>query len=138
LVQLPPSLSFDEEISRTFFAEFRKLFKGNVACEPRHKSWFTAQSNQLLTKFRVARVAADPAPVPSGDKPGGWNGLAYFRLHGSPKKYYSAYTDEQLKTIANSVREAASSAETWCIFDNTAAGAAIPNSLGLLDLLGPV
>jgi uncharacterized protein YecE (DUF72 family) len=135
LVQLPPSLSSDEEIARTFFAEFRNRFKGNAVCEPRHKSWFTAQADELLTRFRVARVAADPAPVPNGDKPGGWNGLAYFRLHGSPKKYYSSYTYEQLKSIAKSVKEATNSAETWCIFDNTAAGAAIPNSLELLELL---
>ena len=135
LVQLPPSLSFDEEIAKTFCAEFRRLFKVKVFCEPHHNSWFTAQADELLARFLVARVAADPAPTPSGGKPGGWNGLAYFRLHGSPKKYYSAYTYEQLKSIAKSVKEPAGSAETWCIFDNTAAGAAIPNSLALSELL---
>ncbi|HYE27200.1 MAG TPA: hypothetical protein VEA61_03055, partial [Allosphingosinicella sp.] len=33
-----------------------------------------------LAALRIARVAADPAPVPAGADPGGWRGLAYFRL----------------------------------------------------------
>ena len=36
------------------------------------------------TDLRVARVAADPAKVPAAAEPGGWRGLAYYRLHGSP------------------------------------------------------
>ncbi len=28
--------------------------------------------------------------------PGGWRGLAYFRLHGSPKPYWSSYDGDAL------------------------------------------
>jgi uncharacterized protein YecE (DUF72 family) len=44
----------------------------------------------------VARVAADPAVVPEAVRPGGWTGLVYYRLHGSPRIYYSAYAPEYL------------------------------------------
>ena len=86
-----------------------------------------------MTKHRVARIAADPAVVPEAAGPGGWDGLIYYRLHGSPKVYFSAYPDEYLEALARSLAQAAKSAEVWCIFDNTAAFAATANALDLLD-----
>ena len=50
-------------------------------------------------------MAADPAPVPGADEPGGWRGLSYYRLHGSPRIYYSAYSAEYLAAIADGARE---------------------------------
>jgi len=41
---------------------------------------------------------------------------AYFRLHGSPRIYYSGYADAELQTLAPKLRQG-----DWCIFDNTAA-----------------
>ena len=46
-------------------------------CEPRHRSWFTAEAERLLAGFRIAQVAAGPAVVPAAAEPGGWPGLAY-------------------------------------------------------------
>ena len=77
----------------------------------------------------MARVAADPAVVPAAAEPGGWDGLVYYRLHGSPKVYYSAYPDEYLEALAKTLVRAAKSADVWCIFDNTAAFAATANAL---------
>jgi uncharacterized protein YecE (DUF72 family) len=73
--------------------------------------------------------------VPAAAEPGGWGGLVYYRLHGSPKIYYSAYTDEYLESLGKTLTQAARSAEVWCIFDNTAAFAATVNAL---DVLGRV
>jgi uncharacterized protein YecE (DUF72 family) len=135
LVQLPPSLAFDARTVTGFFEALRKCFSGSVVCEPRHPSWFTAKVDRLLTRFKTARVAADPAPLPEAARPGGWDGLVYFRLHGSPKKYYSAYTAEYLETLARSLIELGRRAPTWCIFDNTASGAATANALSLQEWL---
>ena len=64
------------------------------------------------------------------DEPGGWRGLSYYRLHGSPRIYYSAYSPEYLAAIAEVLaRDAAAGIETWCIFDNTAAFAATGDAL---------
>jgi uncharacterized protein YecE (DUF72 family) len=74
----------------------------------------------------VARVAADPAVVPAAADPGGWDGLAYVRLHGSPRIYWSAYDDAYLAKLEARLRLLADgpAREVWCIFDNTASAAA--------------
>ena len=136
LVQLPPSLCFDRTVTSRFFADLRACHGGAVVCEPRHPTWFEPEAETLLREMRVARVAADPAPVPAAARPGGWEGLAYFRLHGSPKMYYSSYTARFLESLAVELGNTArSGADVWCVFDNTAAGSAIPNALALLDLV---
>jgi uncharacterized protein YecE (DUF72 family) len=125
LVQLPPSLAFDEGVALSFFTALRTLWDGGLACEPRHASWFEREADQLLASLQIARVAADPAKVPEAAEPGGWPGLGYYRLHGSPRMYRSSYDDGRLEPLA--VRLAAhrdEGRETWCIFDNTASSAA--------------
>lgn len=133
LVQLPPSLAFTPAVAETFFAALRERFGGAVVLEPRHASWFAAEADRLVTRFRVARVAADPAVVEGAGEPGGWGGLVYYRLHGCPKVYYSAYDDGHLAALADKLTAAATSATVWCIFDNTAEGAATANALDVLD-----
>lgn len=133
LVQTPPSLAFDEAVVGGFLDDLRSRFDGKMACEPRHSTWFTDEVDALLSRFQVARVIADPAPVPRAAASGGWPGLVYRRLHGSPRMYYSAYSAACLNTIANRVRESAENGrEDWTIFDNTAEGEATHDALGLL------
>jgi uncharacterized protein YecE (DUF72 family) len=132
LVQLPPSFAFDARVAGRFFALLRSLYTGLVVCEPRHPSWFD-QGGALLARYEVGRVAADPPPVPDAREPGGWAGLAYYRLHGSPRTYWSAYDDDTLSALAAAIR--ARHGETWCIFDNTASGAALENAWALQQRL---
>lgn len=132
LVQLPPSLAFDARVARTFFTALRKQFERGIALEPRHASWFCEPADQLLKKFKVARVAADPPRAEVDAEPGGWPGLAYFRLHGSPRIYYSSYEDAVLDALAIKLRALQRRRiPTWCVFDNTALGAATGNALRL-------
>jgi uncharacterized protein YecE (DUF72 family) len=135
LVQLPPSLVFNSRIVGEFLTGLRRRYNGDVACEPRHASWFAAEPERLLTEFHVARVAADPAVVPKAAEPGGWTGLVYLRLHGSPQMYCSAYTAERLLAVARSLAEVCGDTETWCIFDNTTLGAATGDALAVVDEL---
>lgn len=103
--------------------------------EPRHKSWFEDDASETLSGFGVARVAADPACVPSADRPGAAGAVVYFRLHGSPRRYYSAYGENFLLGLATKLTELAVTARTWCVFDNTASGAATRNALELARAL---
>lgn len=134
LVQLPPSLAFDAQAAETFFATLRRLFEGEVALEPRHESWFDPRAEALLVGYRVARVAADPARRPLAGRPGGWTGLTYWRLHGTPRVYYSAYDADWLGRLAGDLA-ASTSSSVWCLFDNTVSGAATRNALDLCELL---
>ena len=99
LVQLPPSLPFESGTADSFLRDLRQRTPGHIACEPRHRSWFTPDVDALLVDLRIGRVAADPAPVPEADAPGGWRGLTYFRLHGSPQIYYSPYTEAEVDGV---------------------------------------
>lgn len=136
LVQLPPSLAFDYKVVSEFFVILRIHFSGYVVCEPRHPTWFASEAEKLLVDFKVARVAADPAPVEEAAVSGGWDGLIYYRLHGSPRMYYSIYTDKYLESLAGTLhKSAARGVPTWCIFDNTAMDAATINALQMMELL---
>ena len=131
LIQLPPSLEFDYACATKFLSLLRGSFSGDVVWEPRHSSWFDIRADDLLMGFKIARVAADPACVPAATRPGGLASLAYFRLHGSPRRYFSAYSSDSLNMLVAQLASLDARARIWCIFDNTAFGAAIPNALEL-------
>jgi uncharacterized protein YecE (DUF72 family) len=137
LVQLPPSLAFNARVARSFFELLRVRHDGPVVCEPRHATWFEPAAVKALINHRVALVAADPARGRDAARPGGWMGpgadgagaIVYYRLHGSPRTYWSRYTAERIEQWAEEMCGFPRSADTWCIFDNTASGAAIENAL---------
>jgi uncharacterized protein YecE (DUF72 family) len=131
LIQLPPSFAFERRKVKRFLDMLRARYDGPLVCEPRHETWFSPIASELLVSHRVARVAADPAILEIGKQPGAWNGIVYFRLHGSPRKYWSRYSEEYVDVLAQTLKEQSQSADTWCIFDNTASGAAIENALEL-------
>jgi len=137
LVQLPPSLIFESRVAGRFFEMVRERYEGPLVCEPRHASWFAPAASTMLTRHQIARVAADPACAPGGDQPAGWAGLSYFRLHGSPRMYWSRYDMAYIETLARTLDAAPTDRETWCIFDNTALGAAVENAWELLSVLRP-
>ncbi|PSJ36533.1 DUF72 domain-containing protein [Allosphingosinicella deserti] len=135
LLQLPPKLAFAPALIEDFLGLLAGRTAARIVCEPRHPSWFCEEADALLAGARVARVAADPAIVPQAAQPGGWTGLAYWRLHGSPVMYRSAYGPERLTVYADQVRQA-SAAERWCMFDNTASSAATGDATDLVSRFG--
>jgi uncharacterized protein YecE (DUF72 family) len=104
LVQLPPKGSFDPALAADFLPRLRARFPCMLALEARQ-----------------------PGPhVPT-------TAATYLRLHGAPTIYYSSYPPEFLhKVEARLARCQERGADAWCIFDNTASGAAVPNALDVL------
>lgn len=133
LFQLPPSLAFDRSVAADFLGAVRQLYEGEVALEPRHSTWFTPGVDSLLQQHHIARVAADP---PKGSAqaalPGGDTTLIYYRLHGSPRTYFSSYEDAWLQKLAAAIR---THPNAWVIFDNTAHRHAFANAIHLQQLL---
>lgn len=134
LVQLPPGLAYDPRTVETFFTALRARYPGIIACEPRHPTWFTGAADRRLEAHGIARVAADPICGEGGDCPSGSTRAAYFRLHGSPVMYHSSYEDAFLDRLADSIR-ALEGRAVWCVFDNTARGAATLNAIELIERL---
>lgn len=127
LCQLPPSLAFDADLLETAFKTIRNADDGPIVIEVRHKSWASAQALDLLRRYAIDRVLADPAPVwppEDFDTP-----AKYVRLHGKPKIYYSSYTDDEINAFS-----ALLAPDSWCVFDNTASGSAIENALSMLKM----
>lgn len=133
LVQLPPSLRYDALAAGRFFDKLRTLVDVPIVCEPRHATWFEEAAAGMLAESKTGYVIADPPavklPVPALDAE-----TVYFRLHGSPKMYHSAYAEEYLQRLhADMERSMRAGKRAWCVFDNTASGAAVPNALSLLS-----
>jgi uncharacterized protein YecE (DUF72 family) len=126
LVQLPPKLAFER-------AAVRARTEVPVVCEPRHATWFSEDAASVLAEAGVGFVRADPPavrlPVPAVDA-----GTVYIRLHGSPVIYRSVYSEEYLTRLhAEMMETLRAGKQLWCVFDNTADGAAVPNALSLLS-----
>lgn len=135
LVQLPPSLAFEAKIADAFFTTLRSRILAPIACEPRHASWFVPDVDQLWRAHAITRVAADPARLPEAAHVGGAGPWRYWRWHGSPRIYYSAYDDAVLQALASELRAHAQAGRTaWCIFDNTALGHAVTDAMKLQRL----
>ncbi|HVF40600.1 MAG TPA: DUF72 domain-containing protein [Gemmatimonadaceae bacterium] len=132
LVQTRPKMELDAPVASSFFEMLRTKYSGAVVVEPRNASWFTEEAGRLFDDCGLSRVATDPTTIPGADEPGGSRSAIYYRLHGSPQMYYSAYTDSYLDDLAGRIRtHAVENHPVWCIFDNTISGAATANALYL-------
>ena len=135
LVQLPPSFVFERSAVRRFLDLMRKVYDGPIVWEPRHATWFTPAVSSLFNSYGISRVAADPPPAPEASAPAGWPRVAYFRLHGSPRIYWSRYSKADIEALATTICNISTAEEVWCVFDNTASGAALANAWELRERL---
>ena len=59
----------------------------------------------------------------------------YYRLHGSPRKYWSVYEPQQIARWAKALNVLGDRADDWCIFDNTAGGGAFENPRQMMRII---
>ena len=131
LIQLPPSLSFDEAV----FSSFCQQLKGNhlYALEVRHPSWAQERAIDILRDNNIALCVSDSAgryPYIEEDTAT----FIYIRLHGSKKLYASEYSEKELQTYAGKIRDW--SKDTYLYFDNDYKGYAIKNAKRMKEILG--
>jgi uncharacterized protein YecE (DUF72 family) len=134
LVQLPPSLIFQEMKVESFIGELRDSYEGDIAWEPRHITWASEEAAKLFEKYEISRVFADPEPCPTPPALRARMELfKYIRLHGTPEIYKSRYSPEMIELFAETIR--GTKKQSWCIFDNTTFGYATENAMELTNLL---
>ncbi|MGV3636486.1 MAG: DUF72 domain-containing protein [Flavobacteriales bacterium] len=137
LVQLPPARAYDA-VAAAFLHRLVDHGLKHVVVEPRHPSWFTPAVTGTLLSLGMARVAADPPRVPEDGEPAGDDHVRYYRLHGTPRIYWSAYDADALtRWYGRITRAARSTGQVWVVFDNTAAGAAAENALEMASRFRP-
>lgn len=105
------------------------------ALEPRSAGFGTDQALEILKENNVALVMADTAGrYPQFDEVTA--DFVYIRLHGSPRMYFSNYSEATLSNWAEKIRTwRASGLSTWCYFDNTGAGHAPYNAQSLAKMV---
>lgn len=134
LVQLPPSLELDRAVAIAFLSHLVRVTPAPVVLEPRHPTWFTPDVERLLSECGVTRAAADPPCCAAALQPGGTARPTYFRWHGSPRKYFSAYPPDAISALAQRIvaaRRKSARDDVYCFLDNTALGAAAVNAISL-------
>jgi uncharacterized protein YecE (DUF72 family) len=127
LAQLPPGLEFEPRVARAFFRQLAASTPATIVCEARHSSWFSSRASETLGASDVHRAIADPPVIAGNAGTALPDRFAYCRLHGSPRMYYSAYSEERLALLGRQLQKFRWRGRAWCIFDNTASGAAWPN-----------
>ncbi len=151
LWQLPPSLKFSADLLEDFLAGLPKT-QGQAAefsdghtetpdlplryaIEPRNESFRSEEAYAILKEHNAALVVSDSAGRhPQFDAVTA--DFTYVRLHGSPRIYYSNYSEEALEGWAGKLRpELDQGHDCYVYFDNTAAGHAPTNAVTLEQLL---
>lgn len=136
VVQLAPSHALEPRVADTFFAMLRRRTRVPVGCEPRHASWYGDAAARISERHAIHRIAADPPRPADAIEPAGAGPVRYWRLHGSPRIYWSGYDDDALQAFAARVHAwAAAWHDCDVILDNTAGGRAFSDALRLRELI---
>lgn len=130
LIQLPPSLKFDQILIDEFLSLLNRKYK--YAIEVRNKTFIDDKFFTLLKRKNIAFCIADSA----GKYPFCEEMTAdfiYIRLHGSKRLYASEYIEEELIVWEKKIRNW--NKLTFVYFDNDFMGFAVKNALRLRELL---
>jgi uncharacterized protein YecE (DUF72 family) len=103
LVQLPPGFAFEQAPALQFLRLLTQRAAAKIVWEARNPSWFSGAVDDLFARFDIARVRAHPVPALCAAPEPGNADFTYLRLHGSPRMYYSSYSQEFLGGLKNLV-----------------------------------
>jgi uncharacterized protein YecE (DUF72 family) len=125
LLQLPPTLRAEPERLDRCLRAFPKGVR--VAVEPRHTSWWTDETRDLLTGHGAALCWADRLgrPVAPLWRTTDWG---YVRLHEGAATPRPGYGDQALRTWVGRVRDAWAD-DAYVYFNNDPGGAAVRDAI---------
>jgi len=99
----------------------------------RHSSWEHPKAIDLLREYNIAICVSDTAgryPYIEEDTAS----FVYIRLHGSQKLYASEYSEGELETYGEKIRQWAK--DTYLYFDNDYHGYAVKNASRMKEIVG--
>jgi uncharacterized protein YecE (DUF72 family) len=122
LLQLPPNLKADLPA----LDETLSLFPGSVrvAVEPRHETWFTAETRALLERHRAALCWADRRGRPVTPL---WRttDFGYLRMHEGRARTWPRYGRTSLRSWLDRIDRELTGLPTYVFFNNDPGGAAV-------------
>lgn len=136
LIQLPPSLRFDYDVTEYFYSTLKKEYeKYHFALEARHTSWFDNDSLNLMEKYNIAFVISQSGNVfPYAEFVTNTN--IYVRFHGPAALYASPYSLEMLELYAAKfVHWIKEGHKIWAYFNNDINGYAVQDAQLLKKIL---
>jgi len=136
LIQLPPSLRFNYDVTEYFYSVLRRDYNQyNYALEARNTSWFEEDSLNLMAKYNIAFVISQSGNVfPYAEFVTATN--IYVRFHGPAALYASPYSPEMLDSYANKfVHWMKEGHIIWAYFNNDINGYAVQDAQLLKEII---
>ena len=124
LFQLPPQFNYTKERLDKIAVSVYKEFKNVI--EFRDSTWWKPTVFKKLKKENLIFCGIDYPGLPN--EPVITNKTVYYRFHGKPRLYYSAYKGNELKNVADLISANRKTTEVFIFFNNTATAAAIKNA----------
>jgi len=131
LFQLPAQIQYDEKKLGQIIAQMDPSYTNVI--EFRHASWWQAAVYNTLAAHHITFCGISHPSLP--DQAIANTATAYYRFHGVPQLYYSAYERQYLDRVATGLTAAIAVQHAYLYFNNTAGLAAIDNASYLRDKL---
>ena len=132
LFQLPPKYIYTKERLELIVKSMYKEFKNVI--EFREASWWSPEVLNKLKKEKLTFCGIDYPGLPNDAIV--TNKTVYYRFHGKPRLYHSAYKKKDLGIIADSILSNKTAIKAYIFFNNTATQAAIKNANLLKKYIG--
>ena len=130
LFQLPPGMAFSETLLQNILSQMSPLYQNVI--EFRHISWWR---KDVFMALQAANVCFCGVSYPGLINDAIVNlSFAYYRFHGVPRLYHSAYNESFIEGVAKQLA-APSVNEAFVYFNNTASAAALDNARYLQTLI---
>ncbi len=131
LFQMPPRFRYSPENLERVVNSLNPSFK-NVL-ELRDASWWRNDVYIELSKHNITFCGQSHPALP--DEIIQNTAVIYYRFHGVPDLYRSAYTEYFLKKVADTISQNNNTKEVWLYFNNDIDVAAIDNARTLIQLV---
>jgi uncharacterized protein YecE (DUF72 family) len=131
LFQLPPQTAFNMEILKHIIDSLDLSFE-NVL-EFRHGSWWREDVMKELARNKISFCGMSYPGLPADVIIN--TDIIYYRFHGIPELYRSAYSEDELDKAADTIMNNKHVKKAYIYFNNTAGEAAIKNAAYMNSLV---
>lgn len=132
LFQLPPQAAWSEALLERIIENVNPSFANTV--EFRHESWWRPEVYQRLAASNITFCGHSHPRLPDEIIINTPN--VYYRFHGVPDLYRSAYPENKLAELAAQVEKNPAVRSAHIFFNNTAGPAALANARWLMQRVG--